>query len=81
MVFFSTAVAGEDEDLVAGFGAAAGQGCDDVVSFVVFVCERGDVERAEHFFDEVDLAVECFGDGVAATLVFAVFGGAEGAAG
>ena len=75
------AVAGEDEDLVAGFGAATGEGCDDVVGFVVFVGERGDVERAEHLFDEVNLAVEGFGDGVAAALVFAVFGGAEGAAG
>ena len=52
-----------------------------VVGFVVFVGERGDVERAEHLFDEVNLAVEGFGDGVATTLVFAVFGGAEGAAG
>ena len=75
------AVAGEDEDLVAGFGAAAGQGGDDIVSLVVFVGERGDVQRAEHLLDEVNLAVECFGDGVAAALVLAVFGGAEGATG
>ena len=75
------AVTREDEDLVAGFGAAAGQGGDDVVSLVVFVGERGNVQRAEHLLDEVNLAVEGLGDGVAAALVFAVLGGAEGAAG
>ena len=74
-------VAREDEDLVACFGAAAGEGCDDVVGFVVFVSERGDVERAKHLFDEVNLAVKGFRDGVAAALIFAVFGGAEGASG
>ena len=75
------AVTREDEDLVAGFGAAAGQGGDDVVGLVVFVGERGNVQRAEHLLDEVDLAVEGLGDGVAAALVFTVLGGAEGAAG
>ena len=74
------AVAGAQEDLHARPLAGGGQCGEDVVGLVAVLGEPADAHRVEDLLDELDLADEGLGRGVAGALVLGVLLGAEGAA-